>query len=210
VTQGNGNPIIPDQSADTDSLDKLLVTVAQGEHSAFDALFKRLSGPVYLTALTVTNDRAQAEEVGQEVLMEIWRTADRFDPARGSAAAWALTIARRRAIDRVRSTVAEAARERRDGEVPPAWDQVSETVEEIIDRERLTSSLDSLSGPQRQAIVLAFYDGHTHSEIAVILGVAVGTVKSRIRVGLERLRDSMHGVRLPGAPGQKPQAGQKA
>lgn len=195
MTQGNGDPIIPDQSADADNLDKLIVTVAQGNHGAFDALFKQLSGPVYHAALAVMRDRAQAEEVSQEVLMEIWRTAGRFDPGRGSAAAWALTIARRRAIDRVRSTVAEATRERRDGEVPVAWDQVSETVEDIIDRERLTSSLDRLSGPQRQAIMLAFYGGHTHSEIAVILGVAVGTVKSRIRVGLERLRDSMHGRR---------------
>ncbi len=195
MTHGNGDPIIQDQSADTDNLDKLIVTVAQGEQSAFDTIFKRLSGPVYHTALAVTRDRAQAEEVSQEVLTEIWRTADRFDPARGSAAAWVLTIARRRAIDRVRAAMAEAARERRDGEVPAAWDQVSETVEEIIDRERLTSSLDSLSDPQRQAIVLAFYGGHTHTEIAVILGVAVGTVKSRIRVGLGRLRDSMHGSR---------------
>jgi RNA polymerase sigma-70 factor (ECF subfamily) len=195
MTQGKSDPIIPDQFADTDNLDKLIMTVAQGKHGAFDALFKQLSGPVYHAALAVMRDRAQAEEVSQEVLMEIWRTAGRFDPGRGSAAAWALTIARRRAIDRVRSTVAEATRERRDGEVPVAWDQVSETVEDIIDRERLTSSLDRLSGPQRQAIMLAFYGGHTHSEIAVILGVAVGTVKSRIRVGLERLRDSMHGRR---------------
>lgn len=143
----------------------------------------------------VLRDPAQAEEVAQEVLLEIWQVASRYDATMGGATAWVLTIARRRAIDRVRSTVAEATRERRDGEVPVAWDQVSETVEDIIDRERLTSSLDRLSGPQRQAIMLAFYGGHTHSEIAVILGVAVGTVKSRIRVGLERLRDSMHGRR---------------
>jgi RNA polymerase sigma-70 factor, ECF subfamily len=191
VTQGNDGSFIPGESPAEDSLDKLIVTVARGESGAFDALFRHLSGPVYRTALAVIRDPAHAEEVSQEVLIEIWRTAGRFDPDRGSAASWALTIARRRAIDRVRSTTADIGRERRNAGVPVSWDQVSETVEDILDRERLTYSLDRLSGPQRQAIVLAFYGGHTHNEIAVILGVAVGTVKSRIRIGLAKLRDSM-------------------
>jgi RNA polymerase sigma-70 factor (ECF subfamily) len=192
VTQGNDESIIPGQSPDTDILGKLIVTVARGESGAFDALFRHLSGPVYRTALAVLRDPAHAEEVSQEVLIEIWRTAGRFDPGRGSAASWALTIARRRAIDRVRSTTSDTVRERRNAGVPVCWDQVSETVEDILDRERLTSSLGRLSDPQREAIMLAYYGGHTHNEIAGILGVAVGTVKSRIRIGLARLRDSMH------------------
>ena len=118
MNQGNGDPFIPDPSPGLDDLDQLIVTVAHGEHGAFDALFRQLSGPVYRTALAVMQDRAQAEEVSQEVLIEIWRTAGRFDPGRGSAAAWALTIARRRAIDRVRSTTADASRERRNAAVP--------------------------------------------------------------------------------------------
>jgi RNA polymerase sigma-70 factor, ECF subfamily len=191
VTQGNDDSFIPGESPAEDSLDKLIVTVARGESGAFDALFRRLSGPVYRTALAVIRDPAHAEEVSQEVLIEIWRTAGRFDPDRGSAASWALTIARRRAIDRVRSTTADVNRDRRTGGAPVCWDQVNETVEDILDRERLTYSLDRLSGPQRQAITLAFYGGHTHNEIAVILDVAVGTVKSRIRIGLAKLRDSM-------------------
>jgi RNA polymerase sigma-70 factor, ECF subfamily len=191
VTQGNDGSLIPDESPAENSLDKLIVTVARGESGAFDALFRHLSGPVYRTALAVIRDPAHAEEVSQEVLIEIWRTAGRFDPDRGSAASWALTIARRRAIDRVRSTAADIGRERRQAGCSVSWDEVSETVEDILDRERLTYSLDRLSGPQRQAIMLAFYGGHTHNEIAVILGVAVGTVKSRIRIGLAKLRDSM-------------------
>lgn len=195
MNQASGEPAVPDPSPAGDDLDELVVTVARGERGAFDALFRQLSGLVYGAALAVTRDRAQAEEAAQDALLEIWRTAGRFDPGKGSATAWALTIARRRAIDRVRSTAASARRERRStgGSVP--WDQVSETVQDILDREQLVSSLDRLSDPQRQAIMLAFYAGHTHTEVAAILGVAVGTVKSRIRTGLDRLRDCMQAAR---------------
>lgn len=167
------------------------MSVGHGEANAFDALYRELSGLVYRTALSVLRDPAQAEEVAQEVHLEVWRTAGRFDPARGTAEAWVTTIARRRAIDRVRSAVADMARDRRDGRIGSSWDQVSEAVQEILDRERLSYSLDRLSGPQRQVIMLAFYGGHTYTEIAVILGLAVGTVKSRIRAGLSAMRESM-------------------
>lgn len=198
MIQGDRNAHIPDQRSgvgvDVDDLDELILTVARGEDGAFEALFGQLSGPVYRAALVIIRDPAQAEEVSQEVLVEIWRTAGRFDPARGTAAAWATTMARRRAIDRVRSVTADATRESRHAGVPVSWDQVSETVEDIMDRERLTSSLNRLSGPQRQAIMLAYYGGHTYTEVAAILGVAVGTVKGRIRAGLANLRDIMHGT----------------
>lgn len=172
------------------------MTMARGEHGAFDALFRQLSGPVYRAALAIIRDPAQAEEVAQEVLLEIWRTAGHFDPDKGAAQAWALTIARRRAIDRVRSVTADATRERRNTGAAVSWDHVSEAVEDILDRERLTSSLNGLTAPQRQAIMLAFYGGHSYSEVAVILDIAVGTVKGRIRAGLARLRDSMHATPL--------------
>jgi RNA polymerase sigma-70 factor (ECF subfamily) len=192
MTQGNGEPGVPAPSPAGDDLDKLVLTVARGEHGAFDALFRQLSGPVYRAALDLTRDRAQAEEIAQDVLFEIWRTADRFDPGKGSATAWARMIARRRAIDRIRSVAADAQRESRTAVDPVCWDQVSEAVEEGLDREQLTSSLNQLSGLQRQAIMLAFYSGHTHQEIAAILDIALGTVKSRIRTGLHILRDYMH------------------
>ena len=178
-------------------LDALVMAVGCGKASAFDALYRELAGPVYRTVLAVIRDQAQAEEVTQEVLLEIWQAAARFDPARGTGEAWALTIARRRAIDRVRAVVAGTARERHQGElgVPrarEAWDQVSEAVQEILDREQLSYSLQKLTGPQRQVIMLAFYGGHTYAEVAVILGIAVGTVKSRARAGLAALRQTMH------------------
>jgi RNA polymerase sigma-70 factor (ECF subfamily) len=175
----------------------LIMTVGGGETGAFDVLYRELRGPVYRTALAVLRDPAQAEEVAQETLIEVWRTAGRFDPAKGTAEAWVATIARHRAIDRVRSAVADTARDRADGRLATSWDQVSEAVQDILDREQLSYSLDKLTGPQRQVIMLAFYGGHTYTEIAAILGLAVGTVKSRIRAGLTRLRESMPSRYLP-------------
>lgn len=196
MIQGHANAHIPDRRSGVsgNDLDELILTVARGEDGAFETLFDQLSGPVYRAALAIIRNPAQAEEVSQEVLVEIWRTAGRFDPALGTAAAWAITMARRRAIDRVRSVTADATRESRHAGVPVAWDQVSETVEDIMDRERLTSSLKQLSSPQRQAIMLAYYGGHTYIEVAAILGVPEGTVKGRIRAGLAHLRDIMHGT----------------
>src|SRR6202453_3136364 len=89
----------------------LLVRVARGDHQAFEAVYGALAGPVYGVVRQVLRDPAQSEEVAQEALLEVWRTASRFDPAKGSAAAWSLTIAHRRAVDRVRSEVASSRRE---------------------------------------------------------------------------------------------------
>ena len=190
MTQGNDGYFIPGESEDAGLLDNLIVTVARGESGAFDALFRHLSGPVYRTALAVLRDPAHAEEVTQEVLIEIWRTAGRFDPDRGSAASWALTIARRRAIDRVRSTAAAEARERRTATVPDL-DQVSDIVEDILEREQLRRCLGSLSNLQREAVMLAFYDGYTNLQVASMLRVPLGTAKARIRDGLIKLRHVM-------------------
>jgi len=181
---------------DQPHLDALMTTVGQGEASAFDLLYRQLAGPVYRTALSILRNPAQAEEVAQEVLLEVWRTAGRFDPAKGTAQAWVLTMTRRRAIDRVRSVVADAARDRPGSRIQASWDQVSEAVQDILDRERLSYSLGQLTAAQRQVIMLAFYGGHTYTEVATILGIAVGTVKSRIRAGLTRMRESMHAAYL--------------
>jgi len=157
-----------------DDLDRLLGAVARGEHGAFDLVYEQLSGPVYSVIRTVVRDPGQAEEVAQEVMLEIWSTAVRYDPARGSAVAWAMTIAHRRAIDRVRSAAALSARDRR-GFVPAAlWDRVGDAADVSADRERLVRCLDQLSARQREAITLAFYGGHTYREVAGILGAPVG------------------------------------
>jgi RNA polymerase sigma-70 factor (ECF subfamily) len=188
MSQSDSDPVHPVGHPD---LNALIKAVGRGEPGAFDTLFRRLYRSVYRTALAVIRDPAQAEEVAQEVFMEVWRAAGQFDPAKGSAEAWVLTIARRRAIDRVRSAASAASRDQHHSKIQASWDQVSEAVQDILDRERLRYSLDKLTGPQRQVITLAFYGGHTHTEVAAILGIAVGTVKSRIRTGLTRLRESM-------------------
>jgi RNA polymerase sigma-70 factor (ECF subfamily) len=176
---------------DPEYLNKLIAAVARGEDRAFDQVFVQLNGPVYRLALALVRDPAQAEEITQEVLAEIWRLAGRFDPGQSNAMAWALMIARRRSIDRVRSVTADACRERRIAFVSVAWDQVSEAVEDSLDRENLRRNLGRLSDPQRQAIVAVFDEGHTIAEAAQILNIPAGTVKSRIRAGVTNLRRSM-------------------
>ena len=177
---------------DPEHLNKLIAAVARRERGAFDQVFVELTSPVYRLALSVLRDPAQAEEVAQEVLAEIWRTAGRFDPARSSAVAWSLMITRRRAIDRVRSIATDADRERRTATAAVSWDQVSEAVEDGLDREQVRRSLSTLSDPQRQAVLLVFDVGYSFAEAALILQVPIGTVKSRVRAAVINLRRSMH------------------
>ncbi len=165
--------------------------MARGEHGAFDLVYEQLREPVYRQVATVLRDPAQSEEVTQEVFLELWSTAGQYDPGKGSAAGWAMMIARRRAIDRVRSSVASAVRDQQ--AAPPAelWDQTHEAAAEALDRERLARSLSQLTGPQREVITLAYFGGHTHRQVAAILGAPLGTVKGRIREALIKLRQAM-------------------
>ena len=172
-------------------LDTLLTMVARGDQGAFETVYDRLARPVYGLIRRVVRDPAQSEEVAQEVLLEVWRTASRFDPARGSAATWALTIAHRRAIDRVRSETAAAEREQRSAASPVAVDEVAETVEATLEAERVRRCLDGLTQLQRESITLAYYGGYSYPQVAALLGTALGTIKTRIRDGLTRLRDCL-------------------
>ena len=170
----------------------MLALVARGDHGAFERLYRQLAGPVYGVVRQVLRDPAQSEEVAQEVLLEVWRTASRFDPARGSAASWALTIAHRRAVDRVRSENASSAREQKAApDITVEHDNVSETVEASLERQRVTRCLDGLTELQREAIKLSYYGGYSYPEVGQLLGVPLGTVKTRIRDGLIRMRDCM-------------------
>jgi RNA polymerase sigma-70 factor (ECF subfamily) len=176
----------PPPGDDTDDLEQLLALVARGDQDAFESLYDKLSGPAYGLVRKVLRDPAQSEEVTQEVMLEVWRAAARYDPARGSATTWALTIAHRRAVDRVRSETASAEREQRSASFPFSAD-VAETVEASMDAEQVRRCLEGLTELQREAITLAYYGGFTYPQVATKLKVALGTVKTRIRDGLTRL-----------------------
>lgn len=176
-----------------ETAEALLRLVAKGDQAAFERLYDRVAGQVLGVVLRVLRDPAQSEEVAQEVLVEVWRTASRFDPARGGATTWILTMAHRRAIDRVRSAQAATDRDAKVAllEHSPAYDEVSEAVEARLERDQVRRALESLTELQREAVRLAYYGGYTYREVAELLDVPLGTVKTRLRDGLIRLRDAL-------------------
>ncbi|MGD9998639.1 MAG: ECF RNA polymerase sigma factor SigK [Ilumatobacteraceae bacterium] len=175
-----------------DPLTELLRRVARGDQDAFAQLYDELAPLVYGVALKVIRDPSQSEEVAQEVFVELWRIATRYDGSRGSVRSWAATIAHRRAVDRVRAE--QSARDRLERRVPDAardHDVVEAAVESNLDQVRVRRALGVLSPLQREAVELAYFGGHTYREVAVLLDVAEGTVKTRIRDGMIRLRDAL-------------------
>ena len=173
------------------SLAALLGRVARGDERAFESVYDLTAGQVLGIVRRILRDPAQSEEVTQEVLLDVWRTASRFDPAIGSPAAWVLTLAHRRAVDRVRSAHKAAERELRAASAAIPYDEVTEAVEASLDRERVRRCLASLTALQRESVTLAYYGGYTYREVAELLDIAVGTVKTRMRDGLIRLRDCL-------------------
>ena len=165
--------------------------VARGDAAAFEAVYSRVAPSVFGMVRRVVRDPAQSEEVTQDVLLEVWRNASAFDPGRGSATAWVMTLAHRRAVDRVRSAQKESDRERRSAAADIPYDEVSEAVESRLDRERVRRCLGSLTELQRESVTLAYYGGYTYGQVAVLLGIPAGTVKTRMRDALIRLRDCL-------------------
>jgi RNA polymerase sigma-70 factor (ECF subfamily) len=171
----------------------LIASVANGDQAAFASLYDALSPTIFGVVRRVLRDGSQAEEVTQEVFVEIWKQATRFDAARGSVRTWAVTIAHRRAVDRVRSAEASSRRdtayEQRHLEVD--HDQTAEAATANIEARRVRSALATLTEAQRGALELAYFGGYTHTEVAAMLDLPLGTAKTRIRDGLIRLRDTL-------------------
>jgi len=174
-------------------LGPLLNRAARGDTGAFAALYDATAPRVHGLVLRVVRDPAQAEEVTQEVFLEVWRQASRYDPARGSALAWLMTIAHRKAVDRVRSAEAASRRDHtyQHANRPVDHDVTAETAHASLEARRVRAALTQLTDVQREAIELAYFGGYTHTEVAALLDLPVGTAKTRIRDGLIRLRDTI-------------------
>jgi RNA polymerase sigma-70 factor (ECF subfamily) len=185
---------VPADGADAvDHAGDLLLRVADGDQAAFARLYDMLSPRAFGLILRVLVDRSQSEEVLQEVFLEIWQSASRFAPNKGQGRSWVLTIAHRRAVDRVRSAQSSADRDVKAGfrDIGVAHDGVAEEVELRIEGERVSEALATLPDPQREAITLAYFGGYSQSEIAALVGAPLGTIKTRMRDGLSRLRVQM-------------------
>lgn len=176
-----------------DDLAALLRRCSRGDEQAFATLYDATSSRVHGLVLRVVRDPDQAQEVTQETYLQIWRTSARFEAARGTALNWMLMLAHRRAVDRVRSAEAAQQRERTYSSSTQQRD-VDSTVEQAhadLEHARVRAALASLTDLQRQAVELAYFGGYTHTEVARLLDLPLGTAKTRIRDALIRLRDAM-------------------
>jgi RNA polymerase sigma-70 factor, ECF subfamily len=189
VTAGvpfEGAPAAPD-------LAELLKLCGRGDQSAFAQLYDAVASRVHGLAVRVVRDPAQAEEVAQEAFLEIWKNSGRFDPAKGSPLGWLLTIVHRKSVDRVRSAEASTRRDTTYNQQnqPVDHDSTAEAAQASLEAHRVRAALESLTPIQREALELAYFGGYTHTEVATMLDLPVGTAKTRIRDGLIRLRDTM-------------------
>jgi RNA polymerase sigma-70 factor (ECF subfamily) len=172
--------------------DDLLDAVSRGDEAAFGALYDQFSASVHGLARRVVRDPVRAEEVAQEVFLQVWQTASRFDPSRGSARTWVMTLAHRRSVDVVRRDQSSSNRENRyDWTGGPEFDVVDEEVSSRLEREQVRRCLESLTTLQKEAVTLAYYGGYTYAEVATMLDAPLPTTKTRMRDGLIRLRDCM-------------------
>lgn len=190
-TSGGDVPQESDPSSD------LLLRIATGERAAFEELFLTQSRILLAVILRIVRNRSLAEEVLQECFTEVWTRCSSFDPDRGSGRAWLTTLCRRRAIDCVRSVQAQQDRDFADGlrSSTGTGEQVEQTVIDRSDSDRTMTALKILPDDQARPIVMAFYHGLTHAQISENLKVPLGTIKSRIRDGMKKLREELEAGR---------------
>ena len=171
----------------------LLRRSSRGDELAFAALYDATARRLFGLVLRIVRDHAMSEEVTQEVYLDVWRHCTRFDPERGSAISWLMTIAHRTAVDRVRAS--EASRRRDDAHAAThrdvEFDTTAERGQASLEAQRVRRALTTLTDAQRSAVELAYLGGYTHTEVARLLGLPLGTAKTRIRDGLIRLRDTL-------------------
>lgn len=173
------------------SLDDLLVAAGEGSDAAFAKVYDQLAPAVFGVSWRVVRNRALAEETTQDVFLSVWRSSPRFDPGRGSARAWVMTLAHRRAVDVVRSHEASSRREIKAAHREPPFDVVSEQATTRLEGETVRRLLWTLTDLQREALTLAYFGGYTSQEMSELLDTSRSTVKTRLRDGLIRLRRSM-------------------
>jgi RNA polymerase sigma-70 factor (ECF subfamily) len=181
------------QTSTADELSQVMQRIAGGDRGAFATFYDATARSVFGIAVRVLRDHAQAEEVAQEVFLEAWTTAARYDASQGSASAWINMIAHRRAVDRVRSSERSAQREQRQATANPEGSEpdVSDIVVARDEGTRVRRALATLPESQRTALALAYYDGRTQREVAELLDVPLGTVKTRMRDALRKLRSAL-------------------
>ena len=177
------------------TLNEQLLATGRGDEAALAQVYDAMASAVFGVAKRVVRDPARAEEITQDVFLSVWRFATRFDPAKGSAQTWILTLTHRRAVDVVRAEEASTRRENRAaataGDTP--FDSVQEQATTRIEGEQVRRCLGSLTELQREAVTLAYYGGYTYPEVSALLNVNLSTIKTRMRDGMIRMRDCMGG-----------------
>ena len=188
-----GEPGLRAMPSPSDGPAELLARTALGDEDAFSRLYDETAPQLFALIRRVVRDVSMSEEVLQEVYVEVWRQATRFDARRGSARGWLRTIAHRRAVDTVRSSEAARRRDSEDGMLTLEQHVVDVQEEGImrVESARVHSAMKALTTAQSEAIRLAYFSGCTHREVAALLDIPVGTAKTRIRDGMIVLRDRL-------------------
>src|SRR4051795_2674980 len=184
----------PDASLQSLADEELMSLVPRNEPRAFETVYERHCGAAFSLAYRMCGTRSLAEDVAQEAFLSIWRSGARYDRARGSVRTWVLGIVHNRAIDALRRSVVHERRRASDEGIEERFEARERTDVEAARREeaeQIRGMLETLPDEQSRVIELAYFGGFTHSEIAQMLGAPIGTVKGRMRLGLEKLRGQL-------------------